>query len=96
MLNFFFSFEFHKWCQSGFYLDFFIKKCSEVFVRNVFIYAAQFTGEKYMIEELTKKIFEKSFWEINKKIGWNKLLYSTFFTQLISIFFYIISILIMI
>ena len=61
MFNFFFSFEFHRLCQSGFYLDFFLKKISEIFVKNIFIYSAQFTGEKYMIEELTKKVFEKSF-----------------------------------
>jgi hypothetical protein len=57
LYSFFFSFEFFRFCQSGCYLDFFYKKCSEVFVRNVFIYAAQFFGEKYMIEVFTKKIF---------------------------------------
>ena len=95
MLNFFFSFNFHRWCQSGFYLDFFLKKFTEIFVRNIFIYGAQFTGEKYMIEELTKKIFEKSFWNINKNIGWSKLLHSIFFIQIISFFFYITAFIIL-
>jgi hypothetical protein len=57
LYSFFFSFEFFRFCQSGCYLDFFYKKCSEVFVRNIFIYSAQFFGEKYMIEVFTKKIF---------------------------------------
>ena len=55
--NFFFSYNFFRFCQSGCYLDFFLKKLSEVFVRNIFVYGAQFFGEKYMIEIITKKIF---------------------------------------
>lgn len=58
--SFFFSFDFHRFCQSGFYVDFFLKKFGEVFVRNIFIYGAQFFGEKYMIEYLTKRFFEYS------------------------------------
>jgi hypothetical protein len=46
-----------------------MKKLSEVFVRNVFVYAAQFVGEKYMIEVLTKKIVDKSIFVVNKYIG---------------------------
>ena len=44
--------------QSGFYVDFFLKKMCEVFVKNVFIYTAQFFGEKYIIEVLTKKVID--------------------------------------
>ena len=50
LFNFFNLFKFHRFFQSGMYFDFFYKKISEVFVRNVFIYMAQFFGEKYMIE----------------------------------------------
>ena len=50
LYNFFITFEFRKFCQSGFYFDFFLKKLAEMFVRNLFIYTAQFFGEKYMIE----------------------------------------------
>ena len=91
--NFFITFRFHRFCQSGFYFDFFYKKLSEVFVRNVFIYAAQFFGEKYMIEVLTKKIIDKIIFNTNKIIGWDKLYYSWFFIQLISFFFYFFFIL---
>ena len=45
--------------QSGFYMDFLLKKCCEVFIKNVFIYTSQFFGEKYFIEVLTKKIIDK-------------------------------------
>ena len=69
LYNLFITFKFHRFCQSGCYFDFFYKKFSEVFLRNVFIYAAQFVGEKYMIETLTKKIVDKSIFGINKYVG---------------------------
>ena len=50
--------QFFKFIQNGFYLDFFIKKLAEIFVRNYFIYTAQFFGEKYIIEFLTKKTID--------------------------------------
>lgn len=86
--NFFISFKFHRFCQSGFYFDFFYKKFSEVFVRNVFVYGAQFFGEKYIIEVLTKKLIDMFIYNTNKIIGWNKLFYSWFFIQFLSFFFY--------
>jgi len=89
MLNsFFFKFDFHRFCQSGCYLDFFVKKFSEVFLRNFFIYSAQFFGEKYMIEILTKKIFKLFIVKTNKFIGLTKLFYSLFFIQVLSFCFY--------
>jgi hypothetical protein len=69
LYNFFITFKFHRFCQSGMYFDFFYKKISEVFIRNVFIYASQFLGEKYMIEVLTKKIIDHGIFTINKYIG---------------------------
>lgn len=69
LYNFFITFKFNRFCQSGGYIDFFIKKISEVFIRNVFVYAYQFFGEKYMIEVLTKKIIDKGIFTINKYIG---------------------------
>jgi len=91
MLNsFFFSFNFHRFCQSGLFLDFFVKKIAEIFVKNIFIYTSQFFGEKYMIEELTRKIFERFLFKTNKFLISTKLSYSLFFTQIISFFFYLI------
>lgn len=69
LYNFFISFKFQRFCQSGGYLDFFFKKLSEVFLRNFFVYSAQFFAEKYMIEILTKKIIDKSIYVVNKYIG---------------------------
>lgn len=89
--SFFFSFNFHRFSQSGYYLDFFLKKWSEVFVRNVYIYASQFIGEKYMIEELTKKIFDRTLWRFNKHFGLTRLFYSLFFIQTISFLFYLLG-----
>lgn len=91
MYNFFITFKFHRFCQSGCYFDFFYKKFSEVFIRNVFVYASQFLGEKYMIEVLTKKIVDKGIFFVNRYIGWNNLKYFNFFFNLLVIFFYFFS-----
>ena len=88
LYNFFITFKFHRFCQSGCYFDFFYKKFSEVFIRNVFVYASQFVGEKYMIEVLTKKIIDKSIFVFNKYIGWNNLKYFNFFFNFLIVFFY--------
>ena len=67
MLKFYiFKFRFIRFVQSGLYFDFFFKKIAELFVRNVFIYTAQFFGEKYMIEFLTKKIIDSAIFNSNR------------------------------
>ena len=91
LYNFFITFSFRRFCQSGCYFDFFYKKLADVFVRNVFVYAAQFFGEKYVIEVLTKKIIDKSIFFVNKFIGFTNLNYFNFFLYLIVILFYLIS-----
>ena len=55
--------------QSGFYIDFFFKKFSEIFIRNIFIYSALIFGEKYMIEHLTKKTIDSFIYTSNKFFG---------------------------
>lgn len=50
------EFSFIRFIQSGLYVDFFIKKISEIWIKNTFIFTAQFFGEKYLIEYLTKKL----------------------------------------
>lgn len=91
LYNFFIDFKFHRFCQSGCYVDFFFKKLADVFVRNVFVYTSQFFGEKYMIEVFTKKIIDKSIFNINKFIGFTTLKYITFFLQFIMILMYLVS-----
>jgi hypothetical protein len=63
---------------------------SEVFVRNFFVYSSQFLGEKYMIEYLTKNIFNKSVFYLNKVVGSNNLQYFDFFYNILMNLFYII------
>lgn len=80
-----------KWsgkAQSGFYVDFFIKKLSEVFIRNVFVYAALFFGEKYIIEQLTKKIIHNFIFNSNKILGWTSLNFMWFFYITICVVLY--------
>ncbi len=87
------TFSFFRFIQSGLYLDFFLKKLVELFVKNFFIYAAQFLGEKYMIEVLTKKVIDSSIFNSNKFFNLLDLFYASYFIQLLSIFFYWYSIL---
>ena len=87
------TFNFFRFIQSGLYVDFFLKKLIEVFIRNVFVYASQFLGEKFMIEYLTKKIIDSSIFNINRLGNFVDLVFSHFFIQLISVFFYFLTIL---
>ena len=87
-----FTFRFFRFIQSGLYVDFFLKKLSEIFVRNFFIYTAQFFGEKYMIEYLTKKIVDSSIFNTNRIIGISELFFSYYFIQLVSLFFYLLTV----
>lgn len=88
-----FTFRFFRFIQSGLYVDFFFKKISEIFVRNIFIYTSHYFGEKYMIEYLTKKIIDSSIFNTNRLLGLTELFYSYYFIQLISIFFYLLTVL---
>lgn len=87
------TFNFFRFIQSGLYFDFFIKKLVELFVKNVFVYASQFLGEKYMIEYITKKIIDSSIFNTNKFMNFNDLFYSYYFIQLLSAFFYLFTLL---
>jgi len=52
------------------------KKFAEIFIRNIFIFAALFFGEKYMIEHLTKKVVDSFIFNSNKLVGWTTLNYT--------------------
>lgn len=79
--------------QSGFYIDFFLKKLAEVFIRNVFVFAALFFGEKYMIEHLTKKTVDSFIYNSNKFVGWTVLNYNWFFYMTLSTVLYFLLLL---
>lgn len=76
--------------QSGFYFDFIMKKFGEVFIRNVFVFAALFLGEKYMIEHLTKKVVDNFIFTSNKFIGWTSLSFMLFFYFLLVVVLYLL------
>jgi len=76
--------------QSGFYVDFFFKKIAEVFIRNIFIYAALFFGEKYMVEQITKKTVDSFVFGSNRFFGWGFLSGSSFFFTTLTLVFYLI------
>lgn len=85
------TFDFFRFVQSGFYLDFFIKKNLELFVKKFLIYATQFLGEKYLIEFLTKKIIDSSIFNVNKLISITDLFYTQYFISLLAILFVCLS-----
>lgn len=93
MLSFFFlKFTYFRFFQAGFYFDFFFKKLSELFVRNIFIYTSQFFGEKYMIEFFTKKIITNYIYNFINNFNLNNLFFVTFLYQILIFLFYILSI----
>ena len=65
-------------------------KLAEIFIRNIFIFAALFFGEKYMIEHLTKKTVDSFIYNSNKFVGWTVLNYSWFFYMITSIVLYVL------
>lgn len=90
---FFFKTNFVLLIQSGFYLDFFLKKLCEVFLKNFFVYSSLFFGEKYIIEVFTKKIVDNYVFLTNNKNSMSTLNYNSFFsTFVLYIFFSIITI----
>lgn len=82
------KFKFFRFVQSGFYMDFVIKKLAEMFMRNVFIYSAIFFGEKFMIEYLTKKTIDSFLFNSNKYNLLN-LIESKYFIQIITFILYL-------
>ena len=84
------DFKFFRFVNSGLYFDFFLKKFSEIFVRNFFIYSALFFGEKFFIEVLTKKVIDNYIYLVNSKFSNLKLNYDFFFFQIVLIIFYVI------
>ena len=82
------KFKFSGRSQSGFYVDFLLKKLAEIFIRNIFILSALFFGEKYMIEYLTKKIVDNFIFNSNMFLGWTNLNYIWFFYVSLSVVLY--------
>nr|YP_004841709.1 Ymf57 [Ichthyophthirius multifiliis]AEL89251.1 Ymf57 [Ichthyophthirius multifiliis] len=82
------SFRFFKYIQTGFLLDFFFKKLSEMIIKNIFIYSSLFFGEKYIIEFLTKKIINNLLFNFSK-FKKNNLNYLNYFNDIYFFFIYI-------
>lgn len=86
------EFSFIRFVQSGLYVDFFIKKFTEIWLKNTFIFSAQYFGEKYMVEFLTKKIIDSGIYFINKNINFNNFYLNLYFIEFLTFFFYFICI----
>ena len=93
---YFFKKNFILFLQSGLYMDFFFKKISEIFVKNIFIYSSMFFGEKYFIEILTKKIIDNLIFLNNKKMYLFSQNYKNFFNIFLLFIFFMIIILLVI
>ena len=55
MHTYFFTENFLKCVKSNLYVDYFIKKITELFIKNYLVLTSMFFGEKYLIEFFTKK-----------------------------------------
>ncbi len=82
------TFEFFRFFQSGFDLDFFFKKIVEILLKNFFIYTSLFFGEKFIIEFLTKKAVDNLIFNLNYFFNFLELIYSKFFIFLIILIFF--------
>ena len=86
------TFYFYRFSQNGMYIDFFMKKLVEIFVRNIFVYTSIFFGEKYIIEYYTKKIIEQYVFTMIQKFNFFIFYYFYFFIYNLFIFFFFFSI----
>ena len=90
LYSYLFKYRFIIFIQSGLYIDFFIKKLGEVFVRNFMVYTSNYFGEKYFIEVLTKKLIDNLVFKKNKLFGWTSLGFFNFYYMIIILVLYII------
>lgn len=83
MLKFFgITHKFITFMQSGMYLDYIVKKFSEIFVKNFLIYGATFFGEKFLVEFISRKSFDKltsslSSWIVNRSFETSSIFHLT-------------------
>lgn len=92
LYSYLFKYRFIIFIQSGLYMDFFIKKLGEVFVKNFLVYTSNYFGEKYFIEVLTKKLIDNLVFKKNKLFGWTTLHFFNFFYMIIILVLYTIII----
>ena len=81
----FFSNYFFTWSQCGFYIDFLIKKISEIFLRNYYVYTSQFFGEKYLVEYITKFFFNFIIFFCSKFLNYNNYYYNIFLYNIVAV-----------
>jgi len=86
-----FNFRFYRFIQNGLFVDYYLKKIVEIFVRNIFVYTSQFFGEKYIVEYLTKKVVSNVTFQSSKLLEFIKFSYFVYFIQLLSFFFYFLT-----
>ena len=58
LYNYFISLKFTKFIQNNFFLDFFFKKITEIFLKNFIVLGGLFFLEKFIIEHITCKSFK--------------------------------------
>jgi len=88
LYSYLFKYRFIIFIQSGLYMDFFIKKVGEVFVKNFLVYTSNYFGEKYFIEVLTRKLIDNLVFKQNKLFGWTTLHFFNFFYMIIILVLY--------
>lgn len=78
----------YNFFKSSFYFDFFIKKLSESFVRNLSIYTAIFFCEKFLIEYLTQVSVSKAIKFSSRLVNLRVFFFETFFANFIVLSFF--------
>ena len=84
---FFLEMEMYNFIQCGLYLDYILKKVSELFTNNILVYTGIFFCEKFLVEFITKKIFDNTF-SVAKLFASTTFFFDSFFSQVLIILFY--------
>lgn len=79
--------RFVNFAQSGMYIDYIIKKITELFLRNFFVYSSIFFSEKYVIEFLSKKTIDNFVFFFNLQVFNKNYEYSSFYNNVIVLIF---------
>lgn len=86
-----FSRRVYNFFKSSFYIDFFVKKVSESFIRNVSIYTSLFFCEKFLIEFLTQSSVDRAFRLASSYALSREFFFESFFCQFITLSFYFLA-----
>lgn len=92
MNTYFLSNNFLKCVKNNLYIDYFVKKITEIFLKNYLVLTPMFFGEKYLIEIFTKKFTNTLLFNFFNIFKYKNYSNSYFFSNILTLFFYFLFI----